>query len=75
MPLSDDDQTVKPYVELFAQKGAIPGTHAGDDYHHEEVTNLLLIAVIATIVIAICISIVMKWQERKAEKRMLEAQR
>ena len=53
MPLRDEESSAMPYVSIAAQKGALPNTVAGSDLHHEEVTNLLLIAVCATIVLAV----------------------
>ena len=53
MPLSDTEKSVRPYVTIYAQKGALPGTVAGDNFHHKKVTNLLMLAFIITIVLVI----------------------
>lgn len=68
MPLRDEENQVKPYVTVQAQKYAVPGTIAGSDLHHEEVTNLLLLGISLTIVLTILVWVCLKVKE-KMDKR------
>jgi hypothetical protein len=63
-PLRDTENSVYPYVNIYAQKGAIPGTKAGQNLHHEEVTILLLIGVSVTIVMALIAWVCIKLKDR-----------
>ena len=65
MPLRDPENGVYPYVSIAAQKGALPGTLAGKNIHHREVTGLLLTGMTATLVLVMAMWLVVKIKERK----------
>lgn len=73
MPLTDAENSVMPYVTVSAQKGAIPGSIAGQNLYHEEVTNILLLGVSCTIIFAIVIWVCIKIKEKIDKKKVQNA--
>ena len=67
--MRDVEDQVKPYVTIAAQKGAIPGTKVGTDYHHEEVSNFMLFVTMLTIVLAIMCWVCVKVKEIRSSKQ------